>query len=146
MSNILSKFCSIRNFSFWYSEDYWSIFSVESCTEKLTYKWSDLLWREVHHSDYLLSYECFFAVVIRNLGTWLLDSDFSSEIYPDLIGTFASLWEIFCTYYGTDTEFHGFKFRPSESFHNKSIEKIAVYAKKSYFLFTFCISECTMVL
>lgn len=110
LEDFLSEFCSIWNFSLRYSEYYRAIFSVESCTKKFAHKWSNLFWREIHDSDYLLADQLIFRVVCSDLRTGLFDSDFSSEIDPDFISTLTSLWEIFYTQYRTDTEFDGFKF------------------------------------
>ncbi len=121
LSSILSKFCSIWDFSFWYGKYYRPIFSIESCTEKLTQKWSDLFWREVHNSDDLLSEKLFFPIVYRDLYAWLFHSYFSPKIHPNLIGRLASFRKIFDTMYSSDSEFDGFEFGPSESFLHRGI-------------------------
>ena len=55
--------------AFWDREDDTSVFTVESRTEEFTHEWTDLFRRKIHHTDYLLPEEFFFAVVDSDLST-----------------------------------------------------------------------------
>ena len=65
----LSELGSVWNMAFWDREDDTSIFTVESRTEEFTHEWTDLFRRKIHHTDYLLPEEFFFAVVDSDLST-----------------------------------------------------------------------------
>ena len=115
--NYLSEFCAIWYRTFWDRENHRSIFTVESGTEEFTDERSDPLRWEIHHTDYLLPEEFFFAVVDSDLSTWLLRADLSSEIHPELVGTFASFREIFHTDDCSHTELDGFEVWPRNCIH-----------------------------
>lgn len=118
MKDFLSEFCSIRNFSFGDDEYHTPIFSIESRTEEFAHEWADLLRWEVHHSDDLLPGKLIFCIMCCYLGARLLYSNFSPEIYPDLIGTLACFREVLHSYDSTDSKLYGFEVLPSYSIHD----------------------------